>query len=186
MEPLRQLTDILAEQKRKRNEFLKVAVKTVFVNDEVLGKLVRIGGWEEHEIMSCHPGYDPERKIKSLQRALVTYGRCYADLVTRLNEFDAASKDGSLFGRPRRANLREHEDACRKEIFAVSSAAAALVDLARHVTASIAIPKLSEALANNFDEGQHKFIKQLRNHLNHVTFLAGCGVRRDKPAWSCE
>jgi hypothetical protein len=118
MESLRQVTKILAEQKRKRNEFLKDGVRTVPVKDEVLEKLVWVVGGDEDEIMSRHPGYDLDGKIKSLQRALETYWRCHADLITRLDAFDVASKDGTLFNRSRAAELREHEAACRKEIFA--------------------------------------------------------------------
>ena len=169
IESLREVTKILSEQKRRRNEFLKEGVKTVPVKDEVLERLVGIGGWEEHEIMSCHPGYDLDGKIRSLQRALETYWRCHADLITRLDEFNAASKDGTLFLRPRRSELREHEKACRKEIFALSGAAAALVGLARHVKEII--PEFDEMRAKNFDGRQHEFIKELRNRLNHVTFL---------------
>ena len=171
MESLRQIAKVMAEQKRKLKQFLKEGIKKVPVSDEVLEKLVSIGGWEEHEIMSCHPGYDLERKIKSVQRALETYRRSHADLITRLDEFDAASKDGTLFDRPRTAELREHEEACRKEIFTLSCAAAALVALARRVTASITVPRFHEVRTKNFDEGQHKFITDLRVQLNHVTFF---------------
>ena len=169
MESLRQVTKILAEQKRKRNEFLKDGVRTVPVKDEVLEKLVWVVGGDEDEIMSRHPGYDLDGKIKSLQRALETYWRCHADLITRLDAFDVASKDGTLFNRSRAAELREHEAACRKEIFALSSAAATLVDLARRVKKII--PEFDEVRAKNFDEGPHIFIIKLRNQLNHVTFL---------------
>jgi len=170
MESLRQVTQILAEQKRKRNEFLKDGVKTVPVKDEVLEKLASVvGGDELDEIMSCHPGYDLDGKIKSLQRALETYWRCHADLITRLDAFDVASKDGTLFSRSRTAELREHDSACRKEIFALSSAAAILVDLARRVKKII--PEFDEVRLKNFDGGPHIFIIDLRNQLNHVTFL---------------
>jgi hypothetical protein len=171
MESLRQITKIRVEQKRKLKEFLKESIKEVPVIDEVLEKLASVGNWDEHEIMSCHPGHDLDGKIKSLERALETYWRCHADLITRLDQFDMASRDGTLFGRPRKAELREHETGCRKEIFALSAAAAALVDLARHVTKNITIPNFQDELANNFNLKQQAFVKELRNQLNHVTFF---------------
>jgi len=170
MESLRQVANTLAEQDTKRNEALKDGVKTVPVKDEVLEKLASVvGGNELDEIMSCHPGYDLDGKIKSLQRALETYWRCHADLMTKLDAFDLASKDGTLFNRSRTAKLREHEAACRKEIFALSSAAATLVALTRHVKKII--PEFDEVRAKNFDGGPHAFIIELRNQLNHVKFL---------------
>ena len=171
MESLRQITKIMAEQKRKVKEFLKEGIKRVPVSDEVLEKFVSTGSWDEHEIMSCHPGHDLDAKIKSLERALETYSRCHADLMTRLDQFDVASRDGTLFDQPRRVELREHEGACRKEIFALSAAAAALVDLSRRMAKNITIPSFQEEIVNNFDGKQHAFIKELRNQLNHKTFF---------------
>src|SRR5258708_10902399 len=52
MESLQQVAKILAEQSKKRNEFLKDGVKTVPVKDEVLEKLASVvGGDELDEIM---------------------------------------------------------------------------------------------------------------------------------------
>jgi len=179
---LRQITNILVQQKRKRNEYLKHGVTIVPVSDEVLEKLVGVVGDEHESIMSLHPGHDIEGKIKSLQTVLDTYRRSHADLMTRLDEFDVASKDGTLFYRPRGAELKKHEEGCRKEIFALSSAAAALVDHARRVTKCVTIPQFDEIRAKNFDSGQHVFIKELRNELNHLTFHeAGWSINID---WS--
>jgi len=183
MESLRLIVKIMDEQNRKRKEFLKAAVKDVPIKDDVLKVLSGIGAWEAHEIMTCHPGHDLDGKINSLLKALETYQTCHADLVTRLDEFDVAAKDGTLFGRPRTAELREHVAACRKEIFALSSAAAALEKMARHVRTNISILQFAERLGNDFDGGQHEFIKQLRNNLNHVTFLeADWSIKNMGPA----
>jgi hypothetical protein len=131
--------------------------------------------------MSCHPGHDLDGLINSLERALETYWRCHVDLMTRLDEFDTASQDGTLFGKPRRAELRAHERACRKEIFALSCAAAALVEMARHVVKNIIVPKIDQLRTQLFDEGQHEFVKALRNHLDHATFLnANWSIEKDR------
>jgi len=161
----------LAEQKKNLKDFLKCGVQNVPVTDEVLNKLVWIAGSDEHDVMCCHPGYDLNRNIESLQRTLETYRRCHTDLIKKLKDFDAASQDATLFERPQVVELKKHEIGCRKEVFALSSAASALVDIARHVTGKIDIPGFNEIRANIFDSNHHEFIKKLRNNLNHIKFL---------------
>jgi hypothetical protein len=162
--------NILADQKAKRIEFLKDGVRTVPVTDEILERLPSLVKEDDlDEVMGCHPGYKLDGKIKSLERALDSYWRCHADLMARLDAFDVASKDGSLFNRSREAELWEHESACRKEIFALSSAAKVLVELARKVKKIVS--QFDEVRAKNFDEGAHTFIIELRNNLSHIMFL---------------
>jgi len=160
----------LADQENDTKDFLKSGVQAIPVTNEVLDKLVWMVGQDVHDIMCHHPGYGLNRRVESLQRALETYKRCHKDLMEKLDEFDVASQDATLFGRPRANELKEYEIACRKEIFALSSAAAALVSMARHVKENVVIPSYNETLVSNFDSAQHEFIKELRNNLNHVTF----------------
>jgi hypothetical protein len=170
-EKFKLFTKQLAQQKQSQKEFLINGIQTVPVPQDVFNKLIWTAGEDAQEIMGHHSGYDLHNKIESLQRALKTYRRCNKDLIARLDTFDTASKDAALFQRPRAAELEEYEIGCRKEIFALSSAAAALVDLARHVTKSVNISDFNKMRKQCFDSKQHEFIKKLRNNLNHVTFL---------------
>jgi hypothetical protein len=176
VEALRQVSKVKASQKRTLIESLKETVRAVPVRAEDLKKLVPLLGDEIDEVMSCHPGHSLDGKIKSLERTLETYWRCNADLLMRLDEFDVASKDGTLFYPSREAALNEYAKSSRKEIFALSGAAAALVDQARHVTMKISFPEFAQVRTEHFNIGQHTFIKELRNHLNHKSFL--------EPSWS--
>lgn len=170
-EKFKLVTKQLAQQKKNHKEFLINGIKTVPVPQDVFNKLIWIVGSDAHEIMCHHPGYDLQNKIESLKRVLETYRKCHVDLIEILDAFDTASNDAALFQRPQAAKLEEHAIVCRKEIFALSSAAAALVDLARRVTKSIKIPDLNKMRQQCFDSKQHEFIKKLRNNLNHITFL---------------
>ncbi len=165
------VTKQLTQQKKNQKKFLINGIQTVPVPQDVFNKLIWTAGEDAHEIMSHHPGYDLHNKIESLLRALETYSRCFMDLIVRLDTFDTASKDAALFQRPRTAELKEHEAGCRKEIFSLSSAAAALVKIVRHVTKYITIPDFDSMRKSSFDGNQHAFIMKLRNNLNHVTFL---------------
>ena len=160
----------LAEQEANTKTFLKKGVQVAPVPDEVLNKLLWMVGHDVHDVMCCHPGYASNRKIESVNMALVIYNRCHQDLLATLDEFDIASQDSSLFGRPRVDDLKGYETSCRKEIFALSCAAAALVSMVRHVRGCMDIPGLGEALEKYFDMAQHEFVKELRNNLSHVTF----------------
>lgn len=161
----------LAQQRKIQKEFLINGIQTVPVQQDVFDKLIWTAGWEAHEIMSHHSGYDLHNKIESLQRALETYRRCHVDLIVRLDAFDIASKDAALFQRPRAVELVEHEIGCRKEIFSLSCAAATLVEIVRHVTTHITITDFDRMRKSSFDGNQHAFIMKLRNNLNHVTFF---------------
>jgi len=161
----------MEDQKKRKKEILKEAFKTSPVSDEILEHLMGMVGWDGDEVLSHHPGYKLNRGIESLRKALAIYHSCHQDLMTRLDEFDASAQDPSLFYRPRESELKGHEKACRKEIFSLSSAAMALVDLARHVTKKIEIQNLKPIRENFFDMNLHEFIRELRRHLHHLTFL---------------
>ena len=173
------VTKQLTQQKKNQKKFLINGIQTVPVPQDVFNKLICTVGEDAHEIMSHHPGYDLHNKIESLLRALETYSRCFMDLIVRLDAFDTASKDAALFQRPRVAELKEHETGCRKEIFSLSSAAAALVVLVRRVTNYITIPDFKSMRKSSFDGNQHAFIMELRNNLGHVTFLESGWALKD-------
>jgi len=97
----------LADQENDAKDFLKSGVQAAPVTNEVLDKLVWMVGQDVHDIMCHHPGYGLNRRVVSLQRALETYKKCHKDLMEKLDEFDTASQDATLFGRPR--DLGGHE-----------------------------------------------------------------------------
>ena len=164
-------TKQLAQQKPSQKEFLINGIQTVPVPQDVFNKLIWTAGEDAQEIMGHHSGYDLHNKIESLKSALETYHRCYADLIAALDEFDIASKDSTLFRRPRAAELKEHETKCRKEVFSLSMAAHALVCLVRRANKNINITDYKKMIKQCFDSKQHEFIMELRNNLNHVKFL---------------
>jgi len=160
----------LDQQEKKLNAFLINGIKKVPVSQDVLNKLIwKVG--EAHEITNHHPGYDLCKKIESLKRALETYYKCHLDLIAGLDTFDEASKNRTLFQRPKARELKGHETGIRKEVFSLSCATTTLVDIARHVTKHITISDFDEKRTNYFDENQHEFIKELRNNLNHEAFF---------------
>jgi hypothetical protein len=172
---IKRIKQKLDQQEKNRKAFLIKGIKTVPVSQDVLDKLIFEVG-EAYEIIIHHPGYDLCSKIESLERALGTYHKCHADLITGLDIFDIASKDATLFQRNRARDLEEHEARVRKEVFSLTSAAAILVDMTRHITRHITISDFDEKRTSNFNEIQHEFIKGLRNNLNHVLFF--------EPGWT--
>lgn len=160
----------LAQQKKKEEAFLIEGVKTIPVSQDVLNKLIwKVG--EAHEIMNHHPGYDSYNRIESLKRSLEIYRKGYGDLMGNINAFGEAAKDRTLFERPRAQELKKYEIGCRKEIFSLTSSAAMLVKITRHITGKITFHDFDKVRKRSFDGSQHSFVMELRNNLNHVTFL---------------
>lgn len=159
------------KQKKAMREYLISNVNSVPVSQEVLNKLVWVMADDLDEIMSFHPGCDLNFKIESQVNVLDNYRKCYADLISKLDDFDIASRDSDLFQRPRKIELESHELACRKEVFSLSSAVFALVDLVRRVTKNMDIPEFDNMRKKCFDTQQHDFIIQLRRNLSHISFL---------------
>lgn len=170
-ENLKTALTLVANQDNARKKYLIEGVKTVPVPDTVFSKLIIWGVLNLYEIMNHHPGHDLNEKIKSLHRMLETYKRSFKDLLTRLDEFDLASKDKEFAGRLGTEKLNELTIACRKEIFCLACSASALIMSARHVTKNLNFSDFKQIRESIFDGSQNKFVTDLRNNLNHEIFV---------------
>ena len=173
---MKSLIKLQEEIRRRQYEELKTAIEKPPVPGEVLANLVWMPTADFKRVMRNHPAHSIEQRYLSLLSVLSTFRTALSDLYTSLDRFDTLSQDPWAFRRVRREQEQQAELSVRKEIYAVSSAALAIVDHCRKFVESrslrgiIDITKVNNRRKVEFDLEEHKFIQSLRNNLHHVNF----------------
>jgi hypothetical protein len=157
-------------RRARRAAEIRELIKTIPVSDELLKEIAWTGPGERPAILRSHPGHGQHEKLKSLDTVLAIFNRCVADVMRELDRFHAFSLTRQFGRRTGEAELNEIESAVNKELMAFSTAAAALVDHARIVEKAIPIPGYKSQQLAIFDSGEHRFVKVLRNLINHARF----------------
>jgi hypothetical protein len=155
---------------REECDALVKAVKAPPVSPQTLERLSHLNGNDFREVIRAHPGYDIDRPIQSLRTMLKVFRDSYADLQADIRRFDESSRPRARRDRTRRADQGLIADSVRKNVFAVSAAAAALVAHGRRAKKLVGEEEFTVECARAFDQAQHKFITELRNELSHVFF----------------
>ncbi len=154
-------------QKAIRRDELAKLVTTAPVQEEIVKEIVWLGPVEREAVLRCHPGYEIERKLKSLWSMLSIFNRAHEDLIAQLNRFHVFSLTDDMYLPVGRLQLEEINMAVKKELVAFSAASSALVAFSRRLKDSIVIPELGEQIATTFDSQEHKFVTSLRNIVLH-------------------
>ena len=160
------------EAKRVRRAELAQIVRTSPVSGAVLPELAWMLQPDLEEIMRGHPGWHLEERYASLRIVLQAFNTAVADLNAVLDRFHVASDDPRFLTRGRRGELEAIEHVVRKELFAASGLAHALVDHCRRFRKAAAIPGFDEHLIAAFDAGEHAFVTGLRTTIHHQRFIA--------------
>jgi len=153
-----------ADCERLRNEVANVPVPAA-----VLEELCQLNPKDFSSVMRFHPGHDTEEKLKSLWAVLETFRTSCADLNAAIERFASHEPTRAAGGDREHARLVA---VLRKEVFAASAGAAALVDHARGVREHIPIPNFELKRRTVFDAGQHEFIIGIRNSLAHSCLVS--------------
>lgn len=167
------------ERRERASEQARKLLTTTAVPlpDAVLQQLLELHAGDFAEVMHIHPGAAPERKIGAMWAVLRVFRTACNDLKLQIHSFAKCDI----------RNLDETRDvaaAVQKEIFTVSTAAAALVEHARRVRPLTSGDEYSSHLKAIFDPAEHEFIIELRNNLSHTGFIEASWqmkYRFDKP-----
>lgn len=159
-------------RKRERDELI-LAVQHPPLSDADLKRLVWQGPGDWDEVMRHHPGYAVEEVLSSLRNTLDVFTRSWRDLSSQLERFSAFAASPDAMHRSRRGELEDIQSSVRKEVFALSTAAKALVDVSRRLEAKVSVPGYRDRIEKEFSQdGQHRFVTKLRDTLNHGWFAA--------------
>jgi hypothetical protein len=131
-------------------------------------------------ILVHHPGYETEDVISSLWRTRDVLRRAWRDLQYLLDKFDRFCKSEEST-RPSAGDVfKNTQFDVQKELFCLSCACKAIVDVSRTLTDRVNIPEYEDKIRREFyDDPQHNFVIKLRNNLNHgIVFPADWAHRR--------
>ncbi len=169
MNLLRTILEVDKNRRQIECALLAKEVTQVPVSDHLLTRLCELG-LDFPNVISSHPGFVLDRKMKSLWAALETFRLAYADFEINLKKFDTHNQEN-------RTNRKDKEfqrivAAVIKEIFATCSAASALKAHAQRVRRDLVPEKeFLIQLGRSFDREQHQFVIKLRNVLTHEMFV---------------
>lgn len=169
----------LFHQRHRELERIIAAVKAapVPMPDDVVSALAQLGPTDIREALCAHPGFSLWEMHRSYQSSYEVFGRAFDDLLSAIERFEAACKDGLLYEKSRDEELKRFEIAIQKELFAAANAAHSLVDHStRKMRLETQITGYAAELAAAFgSDGLHETIIGLRNALHHFHAL--------RPGW---
>lgn len=143
---------------------------SVPISDDLLESICRLFSTDTYEVLRLHPGCDFNERIASVQSTLDVFNRSLHDLFHELERFSTHSHDSDFLTVNTKSELDDIVSAVRKEVYAVSSSAAALVDHRKRLVNVIAVPGYEERNKTDFSlNNEHQFVIKLRNILHHVS-----------------
>jgi hypothetical protein len=178
MEMLRQIIYSSNKRNRERTDSLIEIAQNGLLDAESMEAVARFGPGEIGHFLRKHPGHKLDQAISSLWNMLEVF-RCACKGIQRENENLRSLAAESKLSHPRNeSRIDEIQNEIRKEIFAASGAAFALVDLSRRVFPEVEVPGYKERIEDDFSQdGEHHFIQGLRNSMSHSWFApAGWSV----------
>lgn len=153
----------------ERKELVE-AVKKAPIPPRVLERLKNRA--DAQKILMHHPGYYTEDVISSLWRMREVLRRSWRDLQSLLDDFDRFCKSEEST-RPSAGDVSKYTQLdVQKELFCLSCASKAIVDVSRKITKRVHIPQYEDKINGEFSrDPQHNFVVALRNNLNHGVFF---------------
>lgn len=179
---LRAFLEVDRRRREKDREELIKLVKHPPLSPETLSKLVWLGHKDWVIVTHHHPGREIDELETSLRNMVDVFVRCWVDLSRHLDQFTTSAAHKDFMGRPKRSELREIQTGVRKELFAISTASKALVDLSRRLTRKVSIPGWRDRISQDFSsDPTHHLVLQLRNTLTHGWFVPANWLIRRSP-----
>jgi hypothetical protein len=186
LDDLNRLLRLQVDREAEHRDWLRVAVETTSVPlaGDLVERLLYIS--EEHfrDIMQGHPGFDLSEKRTSYEVSFSILKQTVSDLQNAINDFarQALADESALFTRQQAHTLEGIERRIQKELFAVTNAAASLVDHSRRVRKLLDLPEHDVQLQRCFGaDGLHEFVVALRVLLHHLHMVeAGWNLTRGK------
>jgi hypothetical protein len=154
------------EKKRRDRECSELisSLQKIPVEDEHLKRLCQLGP-DFQSVISHHPGFSLEQKLKSLWLTVELFSASSSALKTDFHRF-------TEFKPPSRSSSHDSEfdliaRSVQKEIFTFCGLASALKAQAYRVRHILPGTDFDDRRSVSFDAAEHSFITQLRNVLNH-------------------
>lgn len=158
------------QSERQRDELIPIVQKSPLTEVD-FKRIVSLGPGNWDEVIRHHPGHAIEEGLSSLKSILDVFNRSWRDLSNAFDEFSTFASQPDALHISKRAKKHDIQFEVRKEMFTICHAAKALVDAARSLTAGLSPPGYRERINREFAEnGQHRFISQLRDNLSHSWF----------------
>lgn len=181
-ETLRSVIKVVDEQRRRRREHVREAIKAAAVPmpAEVVHNVAQLNSRDAREVLRDHPGFSLWEKRNSYEISLRVFDRSMDDLLRAIQNFEELSRDGTIFNRTREYELGEIEKAVQKELFATANAVHSLVEHStRRLQKSIQVSGYDERRQECFgDDRLHEFVIGMRTILHHVQML--------RPGWQVQ
>ena len=168
---LRHVVESMNNHERMRTEKLISAANKGALDEEALQAVAQLGSSEAIYFLRHHSGHKLEQAISSLWNMLDVF-RCACQGIHReAARFSTLAASDRFWHREKQQEVEDIRNEIRKEIFAASSSAFALVDLSRRVFSKVKVVGLKEKIETEFAKaGDHHLIKGLRNNVSHSWF----------------
>ena len=173
---LRSVLGYFEKQTARKCEHLSEELRQspVPISDDLLERICRLFSTRAYEVLRLHPGCDIDERIASVDSTLDIFNRSLHDLFHELERFSTHSQDSNFLTVNTESELHDIVSALRKEVYAISSSAAALVDHRKELVKVMAIPGYEERHETDFtSSNEHQFVIRLRNTLHHVSAIEG-------------
>ena len=168
---LKSATEIMAKQRLEKREADHAALKdsSVPIPDPVVTDLCQLNPNDARDVLRDHPGHDAYEARASYRACRRLFDRAMQDVFDALQEFDSAAQETEFFDRIRRNEWEALVVRVQKELFAVASAAHALVNHSRQLKKKVQIAEYEECLKKEvLADGMHAFVTKLRVIQHHV------------------
>lgn len=165
------------DEKQKRLEKIKAVMPMTPVPyyDKAVDTITSFMNAEVQYLMRSHPGYTMAQKIASYRVARSILEKCIADMIQVVDDFIALanSNDEGLFDGKSRDIRDDIDQRALKEVFAVTNAAAAVVEHSRRIPGLKEHPERIQKMDEHFGtDGLKEFVISLRVLLHHKRIIA--------------
>jgi hypothetical protein len=161
-----------ARNAQEHQDILRSIVdSSVPLGDDLLARLLRLSPTDAEHALQGHCGFVLSERRDHYKASLAIMFTSLSDLDEVLANFEilATSENPEIMLPKSRARLQTIEEKIQKELFAVASAAASLVDHVRRLQSRFEVPGFYEHLQRAFgSDGLHELVMGLRVLLHHL------------------
>jgi hypothetical protein len=153
MGALRWVENEINAQQEGHNAALRERLKSspIPLPPEVFDELIHLNTLHLNEVMRVHPAFKIWDRQGSYKVSLNVFERAARDFLNAIARFEAhAEGDSDVFKRANQEKLQDIEETIQKELFAVTNAAASLVEHARRLQSEVNVPNFDTCFLGIF------------------------------------